>query len=127
MEKHQEIDAAAASPARAKPMHTSEFFNDPPRLKKGVIPNYVFDSIGKPSLLDTEVVAEYDALFFRLVETIDPDIAVEWMWVADLAHIVWEMRRVRGVRNGIVERETASALGEVVWDILSGDYDREKW
>ncbi len=104
MGKHEAVVTAAISPALA-------------------VPEDVVDFIGKPSLLQTEVAADFDALLLRLAETVKPKDAVEWIWVADVAHLVWEMRRFRGMRDGIVERETALGLGNVVKDILSADYN----
>ena len=103
MGKHDEIVAAATSPAE-------------------VMPTDMVDFIGNPSLLKTEVAADYDALLLRLAETVKPKDAVEWIWIADVTHLVWEMRRLRGMRDGIVERETALGLGDVVKDILIADY-----
>ena len=87
------------------------------------VPEDVVDFIGKPSLLQTEAAADYDALLLRLAEAVKPKDVIEWIWVADVTHLVWEMRRLRGIRDGIVERETAQGLGHVVSDILSADYD----
>ena len=104
MGKHEADVTAAISPALA-------------------VPEDVVDFIGKPSLLQTEVAADFDALLLRLAETVKPKDAVEWIWIADVTHLVWEMRRFRGMRDGIVERETALGLGNVVKDILSADYN----
>ena len=104
MGKHEAIVTAATSPAE-------------------VIPANIVDFIGEPPLLETEVAADYDALLLRLAETVKPKGAVEWIWVADVTHLVWEMRRFRGMRDGIIERETARGLGDVVEDILSAEYD----
>ena len=92
------------------------------------VPEDVIDLIGMPSLLETEVAADYDALLLRLAETVIPKDAVEWIWVADVTELVWEMRRIRGMRDAIVERETARGLGDLVEDILGADrewYDVE--
>ncbi len=91
-----------------------------------VIPSDIADFIGNPSLLGTEIQADFEALFYRLAGAVKPNDAVEWIWVADVTDLVWEIRRLRGMRDGIVERETAGALGDVVLDILSGDYDHDK-
>ena len=104
MGKHEAVVTAAISPALA-------------------VPEDVVDFIGKPSLLQTEVAADFDALLLRLAETVKPKDAVEWIWIADVTHLIWEMRRLRGMRDGIVERETALGLGNVVKDILSADYN----
>jgi len=104
MEKIQAVVAAAISPAL-------------------VVPDDIVDFIGKPSLLETEIAADYDALLHRLAETVKPKDAVEWLWVADVTNLVWEMRRLRGMRDGIVERETGQGLGDLVEDILSADHE----
>ena len=104
MGKHQAIVAAAASPAEVIPTDMAEF-------------------IGKPSLLETEVAADYDALLHRLAGTVKPKDAVEWIWIRDVADLVWEMRRLRGLRDGIVERRTGQGLRGVADSILSADYD----
>ena len=104
MGEHQVVVAAAARPAE-------------------VLPTDIADFIGKLSLLETEVAADYDALFHRLAETVKPKDAVEWIWVADVTHLVWEMRRLRGMRDVIVERETARGLGDLVEDILGADHE----
>ena len=102
MGKHRVILAAATSPAE-------------------VISADIVNFLGEPSLLRTEVAADYDALLLRLAETVKPKDAIEWIWVADVAHLVWEMRRLRGMREGIIERETAQGLADVVENILSFD------
>ena len=104
MGKHQVVVATETSPAQA-------------------VSENVVDFIGKPSLLQTEFAAEYDVLLLRLAETVKPKDAVEWIWVADVTHLVWEMRRLRGMRDAIVERETAGALCDLVEDMLDADHD----
>ncbi len=107
MGKHQVVVAAATSPAE-------------------VIPADYVDFLGEPSLLRTEVRAEFDALLHRLAETVKPKDAVEWIWVADVTQLVWEMRRLRGMREGIIERETAQGLADVAENILSFDNTWDK-
>ncbi len=104
MGKHQVVVAAATRPAE-------------------VLPTDIADFIGKPSLLETEVAADYDALLHRFAETVKPKDAIEWIWVADVTHLVWEMRRLRGLRTVIIERRTARALDDLVREILGADYD----
>ena len=88
-----------------------------------VIPADIVDLLGKPSLLETEVAAEYDALLFLLAEAVKPKDAIEWIWIADVANLVWEMRRLRGMRDKIVESENAEWLGDLAKDNLSFDYN----
>jgi len=102
MGKHSDIVGAAARPAR-------------------VLPKYLSETIGRPSLLETEVAADYDNLLFRLAETVDPRTAVEWIWIADVADLVWEMRRFRDMRARIIERETTRGLGDFLREILDTD------
>jgi len=102
MENHQEIAPAPDNPA-------------------GIIPKYILDILGKPSLLETEVLAEYDVLRFRIAETVDPKDAIEWIWVADVAQLQWEIYRLRGIRDRIFEREIARGLVDFVEEILEAD------
>jgi hypothetical protein len=56
-------------------------------------------------------------------ETVKPKDAIEWIWVVDVTHLVWEMRRLRSMRDGLFERKIAQGLCDVVHTILSADYD----
>jgi len=119
--KRLKLVAAATSPAEVIP---ADFAAAPGPAQ--VISADIGDFLGKPSLLQTEVAAEYDVLLFRLAEAVKPEDPIEWIWVADVANLVWEMRRLRGMRDKVVERETAGWLGGLANDILSFDYDRDE-
>ncbi len=88
-----------------------------------IIPADIVDFIGKPSLLGTEVRADYDALFHRLAETVKPKDAIEWILIKDVADLVWESRRLRRIREGIVERETGQGLADIAEINLSCDHN----
>ncbi len=106
MGKHEAVVSAAISPAL-------------------VVPEDVIDFIGKPSLLQTEAVADYDALLLRLAEAVKPKDAVEWIWIADVTHLVWEMRRLRSMRDAIIVSEFTKGLSILLSHILSADYDSD--
>ena len=118
MIKRLKIVAAATSPTEVVP---ADFTAAPGPFQ--VIPADIVDLLGKPSLLETEVATDYDALLLWLAGTVEPKDAIEWIWVADVTNLVWDMRRLRGMRDDFVERETAGALADVAETILSCDHN----
>jgi hypothetical protein len=70
--------------------------------------------LGEPSLLENEDRAEYEALMASLSHTVVPQDTIEWIWIKDITDIVWEMRRLKIVRNKIVERLTPENLDSLV-------------
>jgi hypothetical protein len=82
------------------------------------VPDDIIGIVGKPALLPTEDPSEYDALLLQLARAVGPSDIVEWIWISDLASLVWEMRRLRDLRERLVENHTAEGLDELFHEDL---------
>jgi hypothetical protein len=56
-------------------------------------------------VLSSENAELYRAQFDEIARCIDPNDAIEWLWVRDIADLDWEIRRLRRFKIGYVEDE----------------------
>ena len=71
-----------------------------------------------PPLLITESKEEFDRIRGALHEEIKPRGIIEEMYVADIAHLVWEVLRLRRCKAGIINAAFRSALQAVLTQLL---------
>ena len=93
------------------------------------IPVGITDVIGKPPLLPTENASEYDALLLQLADAVDPQDLVDWIWISDITSLAWEMRRLRNLRDRLLENHLVDCLADVLLDGLyeEDEYEYCKW
>jgi hypothetical protein len=72
----------------------------------------------KPQLLVTESADEFDVVYKALDGDIKPRGIVEQMYVFDIAHIVWEIVRLRRCKDVIINIRFRRALGCILDQIL---------
>lgn len=74
-------------------------------------------------LLRSENAAEYDAMQDALACDVKPSGPIEEMHVSDLAYLVWEIRRFRRAKAGIIRIEFIGAIQRLVQE-LTGERAR---
>jgi hypothetical protein len=75
------------------------------------IPSNIAPFVNKcPQLLPGESEPEYFALFDLLMDEIRPDTTTEWLMLADIAGLFWELGRYRAWKGPILKMYRCSAL-----------------
>jgi hypothetical protein len=69
-------------------------------------------------LLITESADEFDRIYAALSHEIRPHGIIEQMYVADIAQLVWEIRRFRRCKNSIINLTFRAALEELAAQLL---------
>jgi hypothetical protein len=69
-------------------------------------------------LLITESADEFDRIYAALSHEIRPNGIIEQMYVADIAQLVWEIRRFRRCKNSIINLTFRAALEELAAQLL---------
>jgi hypothetical protein len=82
------------------------------------IPDELAAFLKRPPLLVTEDPAEYDAVFDSVAQTIIPVDRLEWLGVGRYVDFVWEAKRLRRAKAGIVNTTYREALFRVLETIL---------
>jgi hypothetical protein len=59
------------------------------------IPADVQELLGKPLVLPNENLEAYKKLFLQTANSVAPIDVIEWLWVEDIVHHTWEIRRLR--------------------------------
>jgi hypothetical protein len=72
----------------------------------------------RPSLLISESSDEFDGLYKALEQDIKPRSYIEHIYVADIAAIVWEIRRLRRCKAGIINAAFCGALKQLLEQLL---------
>ena len=78
----------------------------------------------KPSVLISKSSDEFDALYKALEHDIKPRSYIEQMYLADISSIVWEIRRLRRCKAGIINAAFHSALKGLLQQLL-GEFSAE--
>jgi hypothetical protein len=74
------------------------------------IPPEVSPFLKERPVIREESAKDYDAILFRIAESVVPDNLIEWMWVKDTADLVWETQRARRARRELLELKFADAI-----------------
>ena len=72
---------------------------------------------GSP-LLITERQGDFDLIRDALNREINPSGIIDQMYVADLAHLTWDILRCRRCKSGIINLAFRDALGDVLEQVL---------
>jgi hypothetical protein len=73
------------------------------------IPTQFIPFLDRPRLLPGESAAEYDVVQRTIIEDIQPQTGMEWLWTIDLIELSWDIIRYRTLRSKLLEdfREAA--------------------
>src|SRR4051794_40801564 len=66
------------------------------------------------SVLRWEEQGDFDALLARISATLRPADTMEEMWTRDVADLVWQIFRLRRVRNTLLDEASYRGLAEVL-------------
>ena len=82
----------------------------------------VFHRIVQPKLLmPSENASEYEAIRDMIIQEIVPQSGIEWLWVADLVELSWDIVRYRSLRQKMLEVRRQDAIEAMLQRIdLSG-------
>jgi hypothetical protein len=69
-------------------------------------------------LLITESADEFDRIYAAVSHEIPPAGIIEQMYVADIAQLVWEIRRFRRCKNSVLNLAFRGALEELAAQLL---------
>src|SRR4051794_33961363 len=78
------------------------------RLPAGV-PEAVKAIVESALVIHGEDVSAYEALFAELASTVRPSDIVEWIWVKEMAEVVWAGQRNRRVLRELFEWKSTAA------------------
>jgi hypothetical protein len=71
----------------------------------------IFDRVVQPaSLMPGESLSDYQAIRDMIVEEIEPQSGIEWLWVADLIELSWDIVRYRALRQKMLEVRRRDAI-----------------
>ena len=71
----------------------------------------VFDRVVQPAhLMPGESLADYNALRDMIIEELSPQSGIEWLWVADLVELSWEIIRYRTLRQEMLHVRRQDAI-----------------
>ena len=67
------------------------------------IPPEIAPFLKERPVIREESDKDYDAILFEVAKTVAPSDFIEWMWVKDVADLVWETQRARRARRELLE------------------------
>ena len=71
-------------------------------------------------LLPGEELRDYEAIRQMMVDDIQPQTNVEWLWTLDLVELSWEILRYRHLKKRILDVHRADAI-EAILERLDGE------
>jgi hypothetical protein len=87
-------------------------FTDPPETVRPIL-----DQAG---VMRFERLPDYEGLLAALAQSLAPADAVDWIWVKDLADLIWEMRRLRAAKAAVLAVSWAGAVSFMSSSPLGG-------
>lgn len=85
------------------------------RKKKTTIKDNTF---GMPTLLRGEDAKAFHKLSERINKAVKPADALEEMWVADIVHLQWELRRLQESKAQFIRLKFEESIGEVLSSVI---------
>jgi hypothetical protein len=82
----------------------------PPVHDAADLPPQARGRLGRASLTPGDDSAEYEDLLAWAAATVTPGDALEWIWLKDVVDLVWDARRLRRARAGLLAVARAEAL-----------------
>lgn len=64
----------------------------------------------EPTLIPGESYEEYEALRGLLIEDVDPQSNIEWLWLLDLTELTWEILRYRKLKARVTSMYRSKAI-----------------
>src|SRR5215207_6205548 len=68
-----------------------------------IIPEELRELLSSRPLLSNESAEDYDQLLTSLAVALEPKDVVEWVWCKDVQDLIWECRRLRGIKAELIE------------------------
>lgn len=81
----------------------------PPKVYQS-IPKEIRALICQRNILSSEDPKQYDDLLRVLIETCQPQDALQWLQIKDLQDLIWEKARLKRIKPGIIEIRQKDAL-----------------
>ena len=86
--------------------------------------------LGPPPLLEGEDASAYHMLKFRILSAVEPEDAIEEMWVRDIVDLLWETARLRRFKSKLISVAAHEGLRSLLRDRIafkSLDHLTEGW
>jgi len=87
------------------------------RSRKKKTPNKE-STFGMPTLLRGEDAKAFQKLSERINKTVKPVDALEEIWVADIVHLQWELRRLQESKAQFIRLKFEESIGEVLSSVI---------
>ena len=84
------------------------------------IPNELKVFMEQPSLLPGENRRDYELLRQMMIDDIQPQTNIEWLWTLDLVELSWEILLYRRLKRKILDTHRVAAV-EVILQRLDGE------
>ena len=84
------------------------------------VPTELIPSSGPFLLLPGEDLREFEAIRQMMVDDIQPETNIEWLWTLDLVELSWEILRYRRLKKRILDAHRAVAI-ETILQRLDGE------
>ena len=68
----------------------------------------------QPHLLPGESVRDFETVRQMMVDDIQPETNIEWLWTLDLVELSWEILRYRRLKARILDAHRAAAIEEIL-------------
>src|SRR5262249_15700308 len=89
--------------------------------KKDKIPAEMRALLGKPLVLRSEAMTDYEDFLAGVVDAVGPKDKIEYILVKDYVDLAWEIRRLRSAKTGIIEVARKDALRSILETIPTPD------
>src|SRR3954464_735583 len=71
----------------------------------------VFDRVIQPAfLMPGESLSDYEAIRDMIIQEVGPQSGIEWLWVADLIELSWDIARYRMLRQKMLKVRRQDAI-----------------
>jgi len=77
-------------------------------------------SFSDPFLLPGESLRDFEILRAMMIDEVQPESHIEWLWTLDLVDLSWEIQRYRQLKNRMLEAHRAAAI-EVILARVEGE------
>lgn len=90
-------------------MSTGESRSKP--LNSAIRPTERWAVFGLPPLLGDEEQTDYEELYARISEAVQPADILEEIWICDIADLTWEVLRLRRMKASLIDASSIRRLG----------------
>ena len=107
------MDTSTAPLVPMQPDFPSNAIPDAAAKASATNPLQSFTQVMPPSVLRWEEQGDYDALLAGISATLLPADMMEEMWTRDVVDLVWQMYRLRRIRDTLINEASYRGLAEV--------------